>query len=237
MSRYFPVSRKVIMLLGDIAIIVMSYLLVTMFYLDKNVLLSGLSMYQEMLPVTVIVMGLLLNINGLYSIEHKRFSEIILGLLVVTGSAFVLMMAISFFVREFSYSRSVLGISMLLQLVLLTMWRYIGWQIERKIHAQREIMLMGSVEECEHVYRRFSLQPQLNLKLKYVCTDMETSDWRKAMEEVDAAIICPEMRHRHKVEVINYCHTNGKGVLLIPNTYEPKIPRFFNLRDPQILRP
>ena len=191
------------MLMGDIAIIITSYLLVTMFYLDKNILLAGLSMYQEMLPVTVVVMGLLLNINGLYSIEHKRFSEIILGLLVVTGSAFVLMMAISFFVREFSYSRSVLGISMFLQLLLLTIWRYIGWQIERKIHANREIMLMGSVEECEHVYRRLSLQPQLNLKLKYICTDMEASNWQKALEEVDAAIICPEMRHRHKVEVIN----------------------------------
>ena len=219
-ARKFPVSRKVIMLFGDIALIVLSYLLVTMFVLDKAILLASLSLYQGMLPIMVVVTGLLLGVNGLYSIEHKRFSEILLGLFVVTASAFVIMMAISFFAREFSYSRSVLGISLLLQLILLAVWRYIGWQIERKIHALREIMLMGSEEECNHVYRRLTMQPQLNMQLKYICTDIEKSDWRKAMAEVDAAIICPEMRHRYKVQIINYCHENGKEVLLIPNTYE-----------------
>lgn len=219
-ARRFPVSRKVIMLLGDIALIILSYLLVTMFVLDKAILLASLSLYQGMLPVMVVVTGLLLGINGLYSIEHKRFSEILLGLFVVTISVVVIMMAISFFVREFSYSRSVLGLSMFLQLVLLAVWRYFGWRIERTIHAPREIMLMGSEDECSHVYRRMTMQPQLNMKLKYICTDMEQSDWRKAMEAVDAAIICPEMRHRYKVQIINYCHENGKEVLLIPNTYE-----------------
>lgn len=172
------------MLFGDIALIVLSYLLVTMFVLDKAILLASLSLYQGMLPVMVVVTGLLLGINGLYSIEHKRFSEILLGLFVVTASAFVIMMAISFFIREFSYSRGVLGVSMLLQMVLLAVWRYLGWQIERRIHASREIMLMGSEEECSHVYRRLTMQPQLNMQLKYICTDMENSDWRKAMEEV-----------------------------------------------------
>ena len=219
-ARKFPVSRKVIMLCGDIALIVLSYLLVTMFVLDKAILLASLSLYKGMLPVMVVVMGLLLGINGLYSIEHKRFSEILLGLFVVTSSAFVIIMAISFFAREFSYSRGVLGISLLLQLVLLAVWRYLGWQIERKLHAPREVMLMGSAEECNHVYYRLTMQPQLNMQLKYICTDMEKSDWRKAMQEVDAAIICPEMRHRYKVQIINYCHENGKEVLLIPNTYE-----------------
>lgn len=172
------------MLFGDIALIVLSYLLVTMFVLDKAILLASLSLYQGMLPVMVVVTGLLLGINGLYSIEHKRFSEILLGLFVVTASAFVIMMAISFFIREFSYSRGVLGVSMLLQMAFLAIWRYLGWQIERRIHASREIMLMGSEEECSHVYRRLTMQPQLNMQLKYICTDMENSDWRKAMEEV-----------------------------------------------------
>lgn len=220
MERKFPASRKLIMLLGDIALVVMSYLLVTIFFLDKAILLSGLSMYQGMLPVTVVVMCMLLSINGLYSIEHKRFSEIVLGLLVVTGSSFIIMMAISFFVREFSYSRGVLGLSTLLQFLLLAVWRYLGWQVERKIHAPKNIMLLGSAGECSHVYRRLSRQPQLNMQLKYICTDMEKSDWRKSVLEVDAAIICPELRHRYKVEVINYCHEKGIGVLLIPNTYE-----------------
>ena len=219
-ARKFPVSRKVIMLFGDIALIVLSYLLVTVFVLDKSILMASLPLYQGMLPVTVVVTGLLLGVTGLYSIEYKRFSEILLSLFVVTFSAFIIMMAISFFVREFSYSRSILGLSMFLQLLLLTIWRYFGWQVERKIHASREIILMGSEEECNHVLRRLTMQPQLNMQLKYICTDMEKGNWRKALGQVDSAIVCPEMRHRYKVQIINYCHEIGKEVLLIPNTYE-----------------
>ena len=33
-------------------------------------------------------------------------------------------------------------------------------------------------------------------------------------------MMCPEMRHHHKVQVINYCYTHRKQPLLIPNTFE-----------------
>jgi len=37
---------------------------------------------------------------------------------------------------------------------------------------------------------------------------------------VDVIIMCPGMRHRHKVQVINFCYQHGKRPLLIPNTFE-----------------
>jgi FlaA1/EpsC-like NDP-sugar epimerase len=206
--------------LGDIALIAMAYIIATGIVLDRDIIINNIHLYSGMLPVIMVISSLLLNINGLYSIERKRFAEIILSTFVATLCTFILVMALSFFFYESSYSRGVVALSSLLQAVMLTAWRYLGWHLEQKLHSRRTVMLMGSAEECDHVYNRLRLQPQLNLKLKYICTDIETSDWRKAAEDIDVIILCPEMRHRYKVAVINHCHKTGKTALLIPNTYE-----------------
>lgn len=219
-TRNFPKSRKLILFLGDMTLIAVAYIIATGIVLDREIIINNIYLYSGMLPVIMIISGLLLNINGLYSIAKKGFAEIILSTTVATLCTFILVMALSFFIQEFSYSRSVVTFSCVLQAILHTLWRYIGWRLEQKLHSRRTVMLMGTAEECDHVYNRLRLQPQLNLKLKYICTDMEQSDWRKAAKDIDVIILCPEMRHRYKVAVINYCHQTGKTALLIPNTYE-----------------
>ena len=219
-TRRFPQSRKLIMLLGDVGLIVLAYVLTTSLFLDRTILLTSFQLYSGMLPVILIITGLLLNINGMYSIVQKRFAEILLSLMVTNLCTMIFMMALSFFIREFSYSRGVLGVTVILQFVFLSCWRYLFWRIERRIHDMQTVLLIGSEEECTHVYNRLSQQPQLNLKLKYVCTSMENNAWESAAREVDVIMVCAEMRHRHKVKIINYCHAYGKQPLLIPNTFE-----------------
>ncbi|SFT56335.1 exopolysaccharide biosynthesis polyprenyl glycosylphosphotransferase [Selenomonas sp. GACV-9] len=219
-TRRFPKSRKLILFLGDMILISVAYILATSIVLNREIIFANIYLYSGMLPVIMVISGLLLNINGLYSIARKRFAEIILSTVVATLCTFILVMALSFFFYESAYSRGVIAVSSILQIALLTVWRYMGWRLEQKLHSCRTVMLIGSPGECDHVYNRLRLQPQLQLKLKYICTDMEQSDWRKAAEKIDVIILCPEMRHRYKVAVINYCHKAGKTVLLVPNTYE-----------------
>ena len=219
-TRRFPKSRKLILFLGDMILISAAYILATSIVLNREIIFSNIYLYSGMLPVIMVISSLLLNINGLYSIAYKRFAEIILSTVVATLCTFILVTALSFFLYESSYSRGVIAMSSMLQAGFLTIWRYMGWRLEQKLHSRRSVMLMGSPEECEHVYNRLRMQPQLQLNLKYICTDIEQSDWRNAAEKIDVIILCPEMRHRYKVAVINYCHKVGKTVLLVPNTYE-----------------
>lgn len=219
-TRNFPKSRKLILFLGDMVLIAVAYIIATGVVLDREIIINNIYLYSGMLPIIMVINVLLLNINGLYSIARKRFAEIILSTVVAALCTFILVMAISFFNREFSYSRSVVAVSFLLQVAMLILWRCLAWRLEQKLHSRRTVMLMGTAQECDHVYNRLRLQPQMNLKLKYICTDVEQSDWRKAAEEIEVIILCSEMRHRYKVAVINYCHQMGKTVLLLPNTYE-----------------
>ena len=132
-QQNFSTSRKLLLLVGDIGIILFSYWVSMSLLLQQSVLISNMRVYSDMLSVMVVVGILLLIVNGLYSIEWKGFAEIILSVLVSMVCLAVIMMAFSLFIREFSYSRSQLLVSVIIQTVLLIFWRRPLWSFERKI--------------------------------------------------------------------------------------------------------
>lgn len=218
--QQFPKLYKLIVLAGDVTLMGISYLISVTVVSDSSVLFTNLYSHGGMFPLLVVLTGLLLSVNDLYSVVTKRFTEILLGMFVTNLCALMLAFALSFFLQEISYSRTVLFSTIILQFFLLSIWRYLTWKVERHIYAVRDVLLIGSEDECIHVYKRLSQQYHLNMKLKYVCTDMQNSLWKESAATVDVVIMCPGMRHRHKVEVINYCYQHGKRPLLIPNPFE-----------------
>lgn len=213
-------SQKLVLLLGDMGIVVSVYLFVTTVILVRGSLISNFDLYQGMLPVQVILTGLLFNINGLYTIERKRFAEILLSVAVSMIQMLVLMMALTFFIREFALSRGVLLWCAGMDFVLLAIWRHLLWRYVRAHQSTRGVMLIGSEEECQHVYHRMKQQPQLAMELRSVCTDLKNSDWETAAEQVDVLIICPDIRLKDKAKIVHYCNLHEKQALLIPNAYE-----------------
>ena len=213
-------SQKLVLLLGDMGIVVSVYLFVTTVILVRGSLISNFDLYQGMLPVQVILTGLLFNINGLYTIERKRFAEILLSVAVSMVQMLVLMMALTFFIREFALSRGVLLWCAGMDFVLLPIWRHLFWRYIRARQEIRGVMLIGSEEECQHVYHRMKQQPQLAMELRSVCTDIAGSDWQSAAEQVDVLIICPDIRLKDKAKIVHYCNLHEKQALLIPNAYE-----------------
>ena len=219
-KKDFPMSQKLALLLGDMGITVLVYLFVTTVILARGSLITNFDLYQGMLPVQVILTGLLFNINGLYTIERKRFAEILLSVAVSMVQMLVLMMALTFFIREFALSRSVLLWCAVIDFALLAGWRHLLWRYVRVRQVIRGVMLIGSEEECQHVYHRMKQQPQLAMELRSICTDLAESDWESAAEQVDVLIICPDIRLKDKAKLVHYCNLHEKQAILIPNAYE-----------------
>lgn len=221
MQRRFPMSRKLILLFGDIALVVLAAILATNLVLDRSILQMNMETYSGVIPVMVVVMGVLFNVNGLFSLERKRYAEILLGLAVALFNLLIIMMALSFFVREFSYSRGVLFLTVIFQFVFIACWNYIFWRIERSLHAElRKVLLVGNEEECTRVLNRLKMQPQFNLEVKYICTERDQRHWENVMEEIDLAIVCSDLGLKAKADIVHYCNMHQKQVLLIPDIYE-----------------
>ena len=216
----FRTSRKLVMLAGDIVLISIAYILAAALVLNRSISSETLFLHKDLLPMVMCVTGLMMNVNGLYTILYKRFAEVMLSTVVAHICTMILVIFISYLAGDYEYSCWLLLVSLVLQCVFLTGWRYISWRMGRSMLNKRSILLIGSEDECNHVYNRLKTQPQLNMKLKYVCTDTGDDRWQKAAGEVDIVVICAGMEHGSKADIINYCHRHGKDVLLIPESVE-----------------
>ena len=216
----FKTSRKLAMLLGDIVLISIAYILAVSLVLSRGILTENVFIYTGLLPVLLCVTGLMLNINGLYAILYKRFADVLLGILAAHVCTLILAMALSFLFREYAYSRLVLLAAVLLQCVFLALWRYVLWRAGARVLEKESLMLIGSEEECRRVCYRLHNQPQLKLKLKYICTDLADGRWQRAAEDVDVVLLCNDIDKGDESGIVDYCYLRGKKIMFQPDMPE-----------------
>lgn len=220
MSRRFPMLRKLILLIGDMGLLILAtYLAVVMVFMNDTSHPSFDS-YYNMTPIMIVTAGILFNVNGLFSLVNKKYSELTLSLAIALFNLFIVMMAASFFLREFSYSRSVLILTTIFQFLFLTGWKYLFWRTERALVRPKNALLIGNQAECIRVINRLNMQPQLNCTVSYICTDCNNEPWRSVTDNIDLIIVCSDMSLKDKAEIVHFCHSKGKQVVLIPDVYE-----------------
>lgn len=212
--------RKLVLLIGDMGLLLLAtYLAVTLVIFKKNLQTVSLS-YYYMVPVMIITAGILLNVNGLFSLARKKFSEVLLSLAVTVFNLFIIIMAASFFFRQFSYSRSVLILTAIMQFAFLASWKYIFWRMERALVTHKNVLIIGNRAESTRIITRLNDQPELNYKVRYVCTDYKSGCWKKVAKDIELIIVCDDLSLKDKSEIVHFCHINGKQVFLVPAIYE-----------------
>lgn len=220
MRKNFPVFRKILLLTGDLVLLISATYLSFFILFPNNAPQSGLDSFYNLIPVTMIAGTCLLNINGLLSLARKNFSALMMSLAVTLFKLLIVIMAAGFLFKEFAFPRSVLILSVLLQFIFMAIWNYLFWRAEKALIVPKNVLLIGSREECERIILRLNAYPQLNYNVKYVCTDCEHTSWREFIQNIDLVIITSDLNLKSKANILDFCHTNGKQIFLIPDSYE-----------------
>lgn len=77
-TRAYPTSRKLIDLLGDVAIISLTYIVLALLLVNRQTLVTHIVLYSGMLPLAVVLSIGLFIIYGLYTLQYisKSISKI-----------------------------------------------------------------------------------------------------------------------------------------------------------------
>lgn len=220
MRRNFPVFRKMLLLTGDLVLLISATYLSFFILFPNNAPQSGLDSFYNLIPVTMIAATCLLNINGLLSLARKNFSALMMSLAVTLFKLLIVIMAAGFLFKEFAFPRSVLILSVLLQFIFIVIWKYLFWRAEKALIVPKNVLLIGSRAECERIILRLNAYPQLNYNVKYVCTDCEHASWKEFIQNIDLVIITSDLNLKSKANILDFCHTTGKQIFLIPDSYE-----------------
>jgi len=212
--------RKILFFAGDLVIVALSSYAAIFIVLSYSDVTLDMAFYRGMLPVMLVVAGTLLVFNGLLSLIRKSYSEVLIDLAIVMVKMFVIMMAISFFLRDFAYSRSILTVATILQFVALALWNRFCWHLEHANMISRRVLIMGGANDCHSLISRLHAHSYLKDYVKYVYPDYDSGDWKPVMNDVDLVILSSDMKLGDKAAMLNYCQMNGKQVFIIPDFYE-----------------
>ena len=216
----FPTLRKTVLLAGDMLMTALAIYLAVHTVLFFYPIQFSTEVYFESLPINMVLVGLLFNVYGLFTLQKKRYGEIFIGILLAVIYAFVIMMAVSFYLREFSYSRSVLAVTVLYEAFLLNLWQYASWRIEKALAVPQKALVIGGETAVQHVLFRLRQSPQLNYQVCAVKAGDSGSDWQAALCRVDLAILCSDVSLHQKADIVSMCQQLQKQVLLMPSVYE-----------------
>ena len=177
--------------------------------------------YSEMFICIVAGMLTFYHITELYTILRKRFADLLVDILFACFGILIMSIAFNHFALDDVYAKKFIILSVIMCSFFVVFWRYIMWRIERKLHGtSKAVLIVGNEEECAHVYNKMANHPQLNLRLKYVCSNIKNVDWKNIIDRIDTVIICESIHNREKMQMMNYCYQHNKELLLSPNYYE-----------------
>ena len=202
--NYYPLIRKIILICGDAVCLYLATTAAMLLELgikqpDKT------AFHMQFLPILIVIMLVMFNVYGLFSLVRKRIADIFLNIIVAVINIYVIAMAVTFFFRSFDYSRVVLLYSGAFSLILLFIWNYICHQWEIKnLPAFSGILFCGK-NEAARLQEKIGKIYGMHKAIKEVVTDINSNqNWQHCADKYDFIFIGAELDISAKEQIICY---------------------------------
>jgi len=180
---------------------------------------------------------------------HRGVSKIDIVFQLIKSSvfSFIILLAISFFYRDFSYSRLTIIYGVLISIIVIPTGRIIIISIEKSLlsvgHGLKRVVIIGTGNHFNNVVSRFLGRPELGYELVGYIEEEQKNDLEKiallgslsemehifVIYNVDVVIVTlkPEDNHWMK-EIIDLCDRRTIECFLAPDMLELMVgPRFY----------
>ena len=218
--NYYPLIRKIILICGDAVCLYLATTAAMLLELgikqpDKT------AFHMQFLPILIIIMLVMFNVYGLFSLVRKRIADIFLNIIVAVINIYVIAMAVTFFFRSFDYSRVVLLYSGAFSLILLFIWNYICHQSEIKNLPNFTGILFCGKNEAERLQCKIAKIYGMHKAIKKVVTDINSNiSWQQSADKYDLIFIGAELDISAKEQIICYGRSVKKQMFIVPTMYE-----------------
>ena len=213
------IFRKLLLILGDLICIQIATF-IAIYMQSSSIRLLQIDFHLRLTVLLSVFLIFFFNIYGLFSLVRKRLSEIFLNLIVAVANIFIAAMAVTFFMREFEYSRYVIIYSAVFGFMFLALWQYVMHQVEVKHLPVPNIFIAADKKEqqklTEKIRKTYGLEKS-GIKLGILGNDAENI---KAVEQADIILIGESIPVEHKEQLLRLANEKMKMVVLVPTLYE-----------------
>ncbi|WP_307761067.1 exopolysaccharide biosynthesis polyprenyl glycosylphosphotransferase [uncultured Phascolarctobacterium sp.] len=217
--EYNSLFRKIILIFGDVICLYLATSIAMALELGENQT-DKITFHLEFLPILVIMMFFMFNVYGLFSLIRKKLVDIFLNLLVAVTNIYIMAMAMTFFFRQFDYSRLVLIYSAIFSFIFLALWQYICQQWEWKHFPQQTGVLFADGEEAARIKYKLAKTYGLEKTLQATCPGCSNNNWQQLIDANYYVFIGAELPIADKEKVLRYARSTKKQIFFVPTLYE-----------------
>lgn len=165
-------------------------------------------------PFTIIIYLIFMYIYGLSDLIKQSIGEIVYSVFLTIIMLCISTMAVTFFLRAFSYPRMVILYSSVIQIIFLSLWKSFVWKIKRVMYGKKDVIIIGG-ENAEHVAKKILLKQSDLYNIKYICHP-NFNDLMDLINKVDIVILCDDVKSDLKDRILDKCLVEQKSILIVP---------------------
>jgi len=218
--RKYPVLRKTITLLVDIAIMSAGYFGAVYFLLTFGAIDAG---YLENalgdIPLLVLATAIIILENGLLSVRRMNTSQMVISVILSVIQVSLVMAAASYILQE-DVDLRVLALAAALQAAGFIAWNALLQTIENSSRLPKNVLIMGSVEDCGRIAARLTAACFRHYRLKFAPETNLTVGLRKQIAAADLVILTDSVSPAHKDKLLTFANAQGIDAVIVPSFHE-----------------
>ncbi|MED0676156.1 sugar transferase [Aneurinibacillus thermoaerophilus] len=198
--------------------------IIAAFYLKfgTTIPLYNWSSYMKVLPWLSLSALIIFYMFDLYSNwRRKSIYNLIYTIVLSIGTLSLFTMALTFWYRGFSFPRSVIVISAVIQVVLFVGIRSLVWWIAKQKYGRRKVLIIDESLESGLAFAQKFIQHASGWFI--IQNLLPVSQWKQMahlIHEVDVVLLSPSLNREQRAEILSYCSRYGKEVLIVPELFE-----------------
>jgi exopolysaccharide biosynthesis polyprenyl glycosylphosphotransferase len=223
MGRNFMMKFYKVLFSGfDLLLVHVGIMIAFWLKFGEGIPLYNWSSYIKVLPWLSVTALIIFYMFDLYSNwRRKSIYNLIYTIALSIGTLSLFTMVLTFWYRGFSFPRSVIVISAIVQFGLFVGVRSLVWLIAKQKYGRRKVLIIAE-----------NIENGLTFAEKFLCHTsgwfiihnlLPVYQWKKmvhAIHDVDVVLLSPSLPKEEKAEILSYCSRYGKEVLLVPELFE-----------------
>lgn len=216
-STYFP---PLVLLLVDVFLINAGFMLAFWLRFGCNVPEVNFDPFLEILPWLSIASIVIFFGLGLYERRRNGFFPVFRTCVIGVVIVLFVTMVLTFWFRGFAFPRSVLLLGAAIQVLLIALWRFGCWQLEKRLYGFRDLLVIGPPEEAEKLLEKILELPRGWFRVKKVLDTSLIEQLDNWLEVADAVLLVPSVPKEEKARVLAACQGLRREVFLVPDFYD-----------------
>lgn len=213
-----PFIRKIVLILGDIACPILATK-IAMYIEWGTIISSKTNFHWQILPLLIMMILFTFSIYGLFSLSRKHLTEIFLNLIVAMINVYFAVLAVTFMIRDFDYSRVVLLESAVMTFIFLYIWQYVMHRWEIANIPTYKLVLFAKIEEQFRLSNKIE-KYSFTSRLFAVSDGLQDASWQDKINNCYHVLIGETIATQEREKIINYAKSTKRVVFLVPTFYE-----------------